>query len=247
LAEPLELASRAFVHSPKQSRGIERMARINGNSNRNYLRGTTSADSIYGYGGDDEITAGSGNDYVSGGAGRDVIYGGLGNDTINGGADADEISGGDGADRLYGDGGNDTLRGGAGTDVLVGGAGSNRLFGGVGGDTFGFLSTTIDNTTGGNATADSIEDFSRSQADIIDVSAIDANSGVAGNQAFKWIGRGEFTGVAGQARYDYYPDWGSTGDSLAVAKFDVNGDGESDLSIFIYNPGGSLYANDFLL
>ena len=51
------------------------------------------------------------------------------------------------------------------------------------------------------ANADVITDFSHGQADRIDLTAIDANAAVAGNQAFSFIGSGLYTGVAGQLRY----------------------------------------------
>ena len=224
------------------------MARINGNARSNILNGTNSADIIYGYGGGDTIFGYQGNDLIYGGIGRDTISGGDGNDTIRGGADDDKISGGSGADILFGDAGNDTLSGGEGRDTLVGGAGSNQLTGGGNGDAFTFLSATLDNTTGGNATADVITDFSRAQADVIDVSTIDANTSASGNQAFAWLGRAEFTGRPGQARYEYYADFGGSGREIAIAQFDVNGDGHSDLSVWVNNPPGHvLQSGDFLL
>ncbi len=43
---------------------------------------------------------------------------------------------------------------------------------------------------------DTIWDFSHAQGDRIDLSAIDANSSVGGNQAFTFIGAANFTGTA---------------------------------------------------
>ena len=51
------------------------------------------------------------------------------------------------------------------------------------------------------ADADRITDFSHAQADRIDLSAIDASTGAAGDQAFSFIGAGLYTGVAGQLRF----------------------------------------------
>jgi hypothetical protein len=47
---------------------------------------------------------------------------------------------------------------------------------------------------------DRILDFSRAQGDRIDLADIDANEKMNGNQAFKFIGQGPFTG-AGQVRF----------------------------------------------
>ncbi len=74
------------------------------------------------------------------------------------------------------------------------------------------------------ANADLITDFSHAQGDRIDLSAIDANTGVAGNQAFSFIGTGLYTGVAGQLRY------AAAGGVTTIAG-DVNGDGASDFHI----------------
>ncbi len=81
--------------------------------------------------------------------------------------------------------------------MLRGGAGKDTLTGGIGGDRFVFAATG-DSVTGANA--DRITDFSRAQGDRIDLSAIDANTGAAGNQAFTFIGSGAFTHHAGQLR-----------------------------------------------
>jgi hypothetical protein len=66
-----------------------------------------------------------------------------------------------------------------------------------------------------------INDFSVAELDKIDLSAIDANSAAAGNQAFNFI-KTDFTGTAGQVRFD-----ASTGLVLA----DVNGDSLVDIEI----------------
>lgn len=85
------------------------MAIITGNSLRNKLIGTNSADTITGLGGNDILEGGGGNDTLRGGRGNDTLIGGLGND------------------KLYGEAGNDTLRGDAGADRLDGGGGTDTL------------------------------------------------------------------------------------------------------------------------
>jgi hypothetical protein len=90
------------------------------------------------------------------------------------------------------------------------------------------------------ANADRIGDFSRAEGDRIDLSAIDASTAVAGNQAFSFIGSGLYTGVAGQLRFAV-----TTPTTTTVAG-DLNGDGASDFHIVL---AGSiaLVAADFIL
>ena len=76
-----------------------------------------------------------------------------GNDTIDGGA---------GNDTIYGQEGNDIIKGGAGNDILSGGTGNNILNGGAGADTFVI-------SKGGH---DTIQDYSKSQLDKVDISSV---------------------------------------------------------------------------
>lgn len=108
----------------------------------------------------------------------DVLNGSNAPNVLNGGDGADTLSGGGGDDHLNGGTGNDVLNGGVGHDVLNGGAGQDTLTGGSGSDLFVFSNLT-DSTT---AAPDLITDFAR--GDHIDVSAIDANANLAGDQAF---------------------------------------------------------------
>jgi serralysin len=115
------------------------------------------------------------------------------------------------------------------------------MFGGAGQDIFRFLSLG-DSTAVANG-RDSILDFNPTAGpsqDIIDLSAIDANANVAGDQAFNFIGSGAFTSVAGQVRF-----------SNGRLSADVNGDGNADFSVDISgsNPfqGLQLDVTDFVL
>ena len=76
---------------------------------------------------------------------------------------------------------NDLLYGEDGIDLLSGGLGLDRLYGGTGSDIFEFNSTSDSNGT----TRDVIAGF-ESDLDSIDLSAIDADTTIAGNQAFRW-------------------------------------------------------------
>ena len=168
-----------------------------------------------------------------------------GNDLINGTKCADTIDGQDGNDVIRGNGGNDSLRGGNGNDTIDGGdgwdfinggMGADTLQGGAGGDTFVFkklsdstksaMDTVVDYTLGANG-------------DIIDLRAIDANTTLGGNQAFKFIGTDAFTGKAGELRTDIK-------DGQTYVYADANGDKKID---FVVKFEGSLAfdKSEFLL
>jgi Ca2+-binding RTX toxin-like protein len=92
---------------------------------------------------------------------------------------------------------NQTIIGNNGQNTIVGGMGQDTMTGNGGRDRFAWSSIT--ETSALAATADVITDFSRSQADLVDLSGIDANTTVFGNQAFTFIGIGPFT-APGQIR-----------------------------------------------
>lgn len=186
----------------------------------------------------------------SGNASGAYTYAFGGNDTLNGSAYGDKlrgfsgsdvIKGNGGNDRLYGDGGNDRLSGGAGADFLSGGVGADRMVGGsgaddlqggTGSDTFVFERLSDSRGLSGR---DEISDFTRG-IDKIDLSLIDAKSGVTGNQAFSFVGSAAFSGAQGQLRYVNGHVYG-----------DTNGDRASDFSIDLSNIPASLSASDFIL
>src|SRR5262249_13765905 len=114
----------------------------------------------------------------------------------------------------------DTLYGGDGDDTLIGGAGADWLTGGAGADIFKFAAG--DSPTGG---ADHICDF-LSGTDKIDLSAIDADSGTAGNQAFAFIGNSALSSVAGELRYN-------VSGPETVLEGDLDGDGAADITIVL--------------
>ena len=192
------------------------------------LIGNSSANTLIGYGG---------NDTLSGMAGDDILNGSLGNDKLDGGANNDYLSGDDGNDVLIGGAGNDSLRGGSGADTLTGGAGKDELIGGLGADKFIFAKADFGGTTA--ATAETITDFTQTEADRIDLSAVDASSKVAGDQAFTFIGSAAFHNVAGELRYAQIN--GST-----YVQGDTNGDGVADFWIGL-NGLNTLKAADFVL
>ncbi len=91
--------------------------------------------------------------------------------------------------------GRDTVLGSAGEDVITGGGGADSLSGKAGADAFVYKAIG-DSGLAANA-RDVIADF-RHRVDVIDLSAIDAQSGIAGDQAFQLV-TGGFS-AAGQMR-----------------------------------------------
>ena len=116
------------------------------------------------------------------------------------------------------------------------GADLHTLSGGAGADSFVFASGESSKL---HASADRITDFSHAQGDTIDLAAIDANSALAGNQAFTFIGAGAFGKVAGQLHAVL--DGGNT-----YVEGDVNGDGLADFAIRL-DGAVTLVAGDFVL
>jgi VCBS repeat-containing protein len=135
--------------------------------------------------------------------------------------------------RLFGGEGVDVLRGGSGADFIRGGGSGDTLQGNGGNDVFAFFSISDSNVGG----LDGIQDFTL--GDLIDVSRIDANSAVAGDQAFQFV-TGAFT-AAGQLRVT-----GSGG--LVTVEANVDADLGVDFSIAVVVADlHTLTANDFLL
>ena len=196
------------------------------------VQGGAGADTLDGAAGRDRLTGGAGADSLSGGAAADTILGQSGADRLFGGSGADSLSGGAGADALFGGAGRDHLIGGAGADRLQGGTGADRLTGGGGADTFVFASKA-------QIAGDRITDFGTMSGDVIDLTAIDANSRKAGNQAFDWIGTDAFSGTAGELRMVR-----SGGDTRVLG--DLDGDGQADFRL-VLTGSPALIAPDFLL
>ncbi|MDB5536677.1 MAG: hypothetical protein JWP26_1619 [Devosia sp.] len=138
---------------------------------------------------------------------------------------ADKLTGDNANNVLSGKGGNDTINGMGGNDTITGGAGYDVLTGGAGNDTFVFGSAAdIGDHTGAR---DSITDFTPGQ-DKIDLSAIDANNTLAGNQDFSFIAAndGSFTKTAGELAWHTDAATGQT-----IVQGDIDGDGIHDFEI----------------
>jgi Ca2+-binding RTX toxin-like protein len=142
----------------------------------------------------------------------------------------------DGLLRLYGGRASDTLKGGAQADLIHGNLGADQLTGNGGADTFRYDSTAESTS----ASMDQILEFMPG-TDKIDLSRIDANTGMDGNQAFSWIGSNAFGGFAGQLRaYEQSGTWFVEGDT------DGNGSADFVLALTLQGPT-PLGAGDFLL
>ncbi len=198
--------------------------KILGGDGNDGLYGYGANDQLFGEAGNDTLNGGAGADKLDGGAGTDTAsYAGakagvtasLANSAINtgdalgdtyisverltGSSYADKLYGNSAANLLTGGAGNDILSGDAGNDTIYGGLGADDLTGGTGSDTFVFK--TLSDSTVAVAGRDTIFDFSGTAGDKIDLSAIDANSAIAGDQAFTYLGTAAFTGTAGELRY----------------------------------------------
>ncbi len=192
---------------------------IRGSNADNVITLGAGADDLLLYGGNDTAFGDDGNDEIIAGQGHDTLWGGNGDDILRGDAGDDTLNGEDGADQLRGGEGTDTLNGGAGNDLIRGEEGADLMAGGLGADRFFFDDGHLTNGVGGE---DRILDFDAAEGDRIDLRQIDANSNLAGDQAFTKVAA--FSGAAGE-----YVAVFSAG--FMTAMFDTNGDGVADLQL----------------
>lgn len=156
-------------------------------------------------------------------------------DALKGTAGNDYIHGNSGADRIDGGAGNDELRGGSENDRLTGGLGADLMHGGDGRDTFVFKTAAESGV--GQAHHDTIEWFQQG-LDTLDLSLIDANTAMAGDQLFKFVG--ETHSVVAHS-VSFFKEGGST-----ILQGDINGDSTADFQIEL-NSKLSLHKSDFAL
>ncbi|HEU0099170.1 MAG TPA: M10 family metallopeptidase C-terminal domain-containing protein [Allosphingosinicella sp.] len=150
--------------------------------------------------------------------------------SVNGGRETD------GMFRFFGGAAGDVMIGGAKADLFHGGLGADESRGGGGADVFRYESTA----ESANGLPDLIFDFTPG-TDRIELDRIDANSLLAGDQAFAWIGSAAFSGSAGELRaHDDGWRW--------LIEGDVDGDGSADFTIALILEGPApLGAGDFVL
>jgi Ca2+-binding RTX toxin-like protein len=236
---------------------------LTGESGADFLDGGDGADILSGGLGNDRYEVDSVGDIITGeiayaaGGGIDLVKASVdwtmvrnveilklqGSEDINGtGNHAPEILiGNSGSNVMSGGGGNDMINSMSGNDTIIGGSGQDTIIGGGGRDTFVYVS--ILDSHAGAETRDLINGFVHG-IDLIDLSKIDANPYIDGDQAFIFLGTGAFDGTghssAGQLRYQNYgADWN-------ILSADWNGDGIAEMEIFI-NRTNFMTGTDFIL
>jgi Ca2+-binding RTX toxin-like protein len=140
--------------------------------------------------------------------------------------------------RLFGGNADDVIKGGAGNDLIYGGLGADQLTGGAGVDVFRYQSASESTSTA----LDLITDFT-SGTDGIDLSRVDANSLLDGNQDFRLVDTFTGQGASSAGELRIYSDQGSW-----FIAGDTNGDGNADLLISLHMTGNApLVSSDILL
>jgi hypothetical protein len=234
-----------------------------GGQGLDFLNGGDGNDYLEGGGGIDQINGGAGNDtasYESSPAGVTMILlagagTGLGGDAtgdiltgienVVGSNQIDTITGDNLANVLAGLKGDDTLNGGAGADTLIGGAGYDTMNGGgADGVQDTFLYENLQNFSDWAGDVDTI-DF-ETGIDKLDLHLIDANSVVAGNQDFKYIGsylgdRSHFSGDGGELQALIFR-------GRLWIDVDIDGDRERDFRIgFVGEHTPNIEGDDLIL
>ncbi|MET1112402.1 MAG: M10 family metallopeptidase C-terminal domain-containing protein, partial [Allosphingosinicella sp.] len=129
------------------------------------------------------------------------------------------------------------LKGGSQSDLLHGNLGADVLTGNGGADVFRYDSTAESSFS----STDQITDFTPG-TDKVDLSRIDANSLMAGDQAFSWIGSSAFSGSAGELRATAFVS------NAWILEGDTDGNGQPDLFLVLALQGPTpLSAGDFML
>jgi len=210
----------------------------------------------------ENLTGSTFNDTLEGDAGNNVLAGGPGTDTVSyehatagvtvnlsqtrgqntEGAGTDKLSGFENLtgsafnDMLTGSPAANTLIGLDGDDVLIGGDGADTLTGGIGADRFVFTGTS---NSSPNA-PDIITDFMHG-TDIIDLSAIDANSSpkAKGDQPFTFSGLNSDV-VANSVT------WSESGGNTII-RADVTGNSAADFMLVLTGTNHNLTGSDFNL
>ena len=211
--------------------------------------GGSGADTLIGNSADNTLVGGAGNDVLDGGRGFDKMLGGLGDDTYVVDDIDDRVTelAAEGTDTVKssvtysltsnvenltltgsaaingtGNGLGNIIVGNSGANVLSGGGGKDVLTGGGGADQFMFSAVS----DSGLSATDRITDFNWVEGDLIDLSRIDANSALAGDQAFSFVKA--FSKQAGQATLAY-----DAASNTSTFSGDVNGDGVADFVLQI--------------
>jgi Ca2+-binding RTX toxin-like protein len=221
---------------------------LTGNAGKNILDGgaDTVVDTLVGGAGNDTYVLRSGSDIVSDSAGVDTItstssrslagYATIENLTLLGSSNSSG-TGNSLGNTITANSGSNILSGDAGNDVLIGMSGADSLTGGADSDIF--LFRALGDSSQLVAGQDTIFDFSHAEADKVSLSEIDANSTVAGDQAFVFKGAAAFSGASGELRVDKQA-------SDTYVYVDNNGDKVADFGIH-FDDAINFVASDFLL
>ncbi|HEY0044795.1 MAG TPA: tandem-95 repeat protein [Allosphingosinicella sp.] len=144
----------------------------------------------------------------------------------------------DGSFRVFGGMGNDVIQGSQNGDIIVGRDRGDTLYGNGGNDIFRYDFVSESNST----ERDGIQDFNA--GDLIDLSRIDADTLVAGNQAFDFIGGAAFSNKAGELRFENI----SLGGPIWLVQGDTDGNGVSDFEVvLVISPADPITSSDFIL
>ncbi len=224
---------------------------LDGGDGTDTLDGGAGNDSLSGGAHNDILLGGAGHDRLDGGTGADAMTGGTDGDTYvvdNLGDTVIELAGaGTGTDTVEasithtlaanvenlvltggaaingtGNALNNVMTGNGAANVLSSGGGSDTMTGGGGGDTFRFDQDDI----GAGLVVDRVLDLTFADGDVIDLSAIDADSVTGGDQAFAFVTK--FSGAAGQAVLTY-----AAASNLTTLNVDLDGDGVTDYRIIL--------------
>ena len=209
----------------------------------------------------ENLTGSNFDDTLEGNVGNNILKGGLGintvsyehasagvtvnlaltsaQNTVSTGTDTltgfQNLTGSGFADTLLGTSGANTINGGAGDDKITGGGGADILAGGSGADTFIYKALS----DSAPATPDTITDFVHG-TDLIDLSLLDSNTALSGNQAFLWGGQNANV-VANSVT------WHEDGVNTIV-QADVNGNtAAAELAITLTGINLGLTDKDFIL
>ncbi|OYU17553.1 MAG: hypothetical protein CFE34_15140 [Rhodobacteraceae bacterium PARR1] len=222
---------------------------IDGGAGDDNLTGGLGNDLLSGGAGQDFLRLDGGDDFMDGGDGVDTLFysgssaltvnlsltsaqiTGSGTDTLRG---IENATGGSGADRLTGSAAGNVLNGAAGADTLTGGAGRDVLQGGADHDRDVFVFNAVADSAVGTA-RDVVRDFTVGLDDI-DLRGIDANTALAGDQAFGFAG-----GTAAA-----HAVWFTLSGGAFVLSGDVTGDARADFQIGLTGVA-ALMASDILL
>jgi CSLREA domain-containing protein len=171
-------------------------------------------------------------------------------DVIIGDGKPNRLVGTSASETIKGQGSDDSIKGRGGDDTIIGGAGADTATGGAGADVFVFRpghlpvpDPLIRFLAGLNGEYDLITDFEPG-TDVIDLSALDANSRKSGDQAFRFMGDAELSRSAGELVYEFYGSKPAARHTIIMG--DTNGDGSFDFRI-VLKGHHELDAGDFIL